>query len=167
MAARAPRREPVSETVQKYLRKSISLSDIMGRLLRGWMSALIGAVLGIAAGIYVVWVTPPSYTVTITLLPLDAGSADLSGGGGFGLSVLNSILGSSGPVPKFTRFVASLYSTGLAAAMDRKYDIRLSCVQLRCARPGNGRKSAGFYAWITHTVAGHRPSALIPTARAT
>src|SRR5581483_10696753 len=79
----APR--PVSGTVQKYLRGSISLSDILVRLFRGWYFALIGGLLGVLIGVLVIWATPPSYTVSITLLPLDAGSTDLSGGGGIGL----------------------------------------------------------------------------------
>ena len=37
---------PVSTTVEKYLRKSISMSDILSRVLRGWHFALSGAVLG-------------------------------------------------------------------------------------------------------------------------
>jgi hypothetical protein len=142
----------VSETVEKYLRKSISLSDIVKRLLRGWLFALIGSVIGIVAGIYVVWVTPPSYTVSVTLLPLDAGSADTTSNGGFGLQVLGSLLGSNGPVPKFTRFVASLYSTGLAASMDRKYDT--SCTIFNCDRKTRQwPKRTGIYAWISGTVA--------------
>ncbi len=51
---------PVSETVESYLRKSISLSDIFTRLFRGWFFALAGALLGVVIGIYVVWATPPS-----------------------------------------------------------------------------------------------------------
>ena len=144
--------QPVSETVEKYLKKSISLSDVVVRLMRGWLLALIGAVIGVAIGIYVVWITPPSYTVTVTLLPLDAGSADTSGGGGLGLQVLGSILGSNGPVPKFTRFVSSLYSTGLASAMDRKYDT--VCEVFHCdAKTRQWPKRSGFYAWVGSTVA--------------
>ena len=144
--------EPVSETVEKYLKKSFSLSDIVVRLMRGWLFALIGAVIGITIGIYVVWITPPSYTVTVTLLPLDAGSADTTSSGGLGLQVLGSLLGSNGPVPKFTRFVASLYSIGLASAMDHRYDT--VCEVFHCdAKTRQWPKRSGFYAWIGSTVA--------------
>ena len=75
--------------------------------------------------------------MTITLLPLDAGSADLSSGGGIGLDVLSGLLGTSGPVPKFTRFVASFNSTGLARAMDRRYDsVCTGLFNCNNARPG-------------------------------
>jgi hypothetical protein len=144
---------PVSETVEKYLRKSISLSDIMGRLLRGWHFALLGAVLGVVIGVYAIWTTPPSYTISLTLLPLEAGSADLTGGGGVGLSAIAGMLGSNGPIPKFTRFVASLSSVGVAEAMDKKYD-------MICRSSGNcnkkthvWRRNTGFYAWVARTIA--------------
>lgn len=146
----APR--PVSQTVGNYLRKSISLSEILGRLFRGWFFALIGALLGVLIGIFTIWTTPPSYTVTITLLPLDAGSADIAGGGGVGLNVLAGLLGSSGPVPKFTRFVASLYSTGLASAMDRRYDA--VCTAFNCnKKTRQWSRNEGFYASINRIVA--------------
>ena len=155
--------QPVSKTVQSYLRKSISLSDILGRLFRGWFFSLIGALLGVVIGVLVVWITPPSYTVTVTLLPLDAGSADLTGGGGTGFDVLAGLLGASGPVPKFTRFVASLYSTGLATAMDRRYDA--VCTAFSCNRKTRQwPKRAGFYAWVDRAVTGiaHLPDPDMP-----
>ena len=143
---------PVSETVAKYLHRSISLSDILRRLFHGWFFALIGGLLGVALGVLVIWSTPPSYTVTITLLPLDAGSADLSSGGGIGLDVLSGLLGSSGPVPKFTRFVASFNSTGLARALDRRYDS--VCIVFSCNRKTREWPiNRGFYSQISRTVA--------------
>jgi hypothetical protein len=147
---------PVSDAVAKYLRKSISLSDILRRLFRGWFFALLGGFLGILVGVYVIWITPPSYSVSVTLLPLDAGSADLTGGGG--LSVLTDLLGSSGPVPKFTRFVASFNSTRLAAAMDRRYDA--VCETFNCDKKTRRYpQNKGFYAWIgrTATAIAHMP----------
>ena len=113
---------PIPEAVRKFLGHSISLADILRRLLKGWLFAMLGALLGAIMGIYLIWTTPPIYTVQVTLLPLEAGQSDLSGGGGVGISVLTSILGSSGPVSKFTRFVASFYSTGMAKYMDKRYD---------------------------------------------
>jgi hypothetical protein len=143
--------QPVSQTVKTYLRKSISLSDIISRLLRGWSFSLVGALVGALIGVFVIWITPPSYTVTVTLLPLDAGSADLTGGGGVGFDVLAGLLGSNGPVPKFTRFVASLYSTGVATAMDRRYDA--ICTAFNCNRKTRvWPKASGLYVWVNRTV---------------
>jgi hypothetical protein len=145
----APR--PVSKTVDAYLRKSISLSDILKRLVRGWFLALVGTVIGVLAGVYTVWITPPTYTVTLTLLPLDSGSAEVSGNGGVGLQVLAGLLGNSGPVPKFTRFVASFYSTRLAAELDRKYDA--VCDAFQCDKKTHSwPKHGGFYAWVIRAV---------------
>src|ERR1051326_434602 len=94
---------PVSETVQKYLRQSISLADVLRKVAEGWVMITAGALLGVVMGLYVVWATPASYTVTVLLRPLEEGSADLTGGGGgTGLAALAGLLGTSGPVPKFT-----------------------------------------------------------------
>jgi hypothetical protein len=147
----APR--PVSQTVEKYLRKSISLSDILGRLLRSWHMTFLGAVLGAVVGVYAIWTTPPSYTISLTLLPLESGSADMSGGGGSGLGAIAGMLGSNGPIPKFTRFVASLYSVGVAQAMDKKYDM-VCRTYGSCDKATHVlRKSTGFYPWVARTVA--------------
>src|SRR6185437_5879165 len=147
----APR--PISATVQNYLRKSVSVSDITGRLVHGWIFALIGTLIGAALGAYVVWSTPASYSVQVTLMPLEAGSADISGGGGAsGLEIISSLLGSNGAVPKFTRFIASLYTTKLAQEMDEKYDTL--CDAFHCDKKTRKYpKGVGFYADVKRTIA--------------
>ncbi len=143
---------PVSETIQTYLRKSISIADILKRLSRGWSLAMAGALMGVVVGLYLVWITPPSYTVTLTLLPLEQGSADINGGGGTGLAALAGLLGTSGPVPKFTRFAASFYSTGLARLLDRRYD--MICITFGCdPKTRQWPKHTGFDGWMVHTFA--------------
>lgn len=145
----APR--PVSHAVGNYLRKSISISDMLRRLLRGWYFALIGALIGVAIGIFVIWITPPSYTVTVKLMPLDGSSADIGGGGGIGLDILSGLLGSSGSVPKFTRFVASFNTIGLATRLDSRYDA--ICTVFNCnKKTRQWPRYEGFYAWINRAV---------------
>ena len=149
----SPVPQPVSETVNKYLRKSISLSDVLGRLLRGWHFALVGALLGSVLGVCAVWITPPSYSITLTLLPLEGGTADLGGGGATGLGALGGLLGISGPSPKFTRFVVSLYSVGVAHAMDKKYNMLCRTFNTCASKDKPPQKSPGFYPWINRTIA--------------
>lgn len=136
---------PIPETVRRFLGRSISVSDILRRLLKGWIFAILGAAIGAGMGIYLIWVTPPMYTVQVTMLPLEAGTTDLTGGGGTGLSILSSLLGSSGPISKFTRFVASIYTTGMASYMDKRFDT--VCWIYHCdPKTRQYQKSTGFYA---------------------
>jgi hypothetical protein len=137
---------PISETVQKYLRQSISLADVLKRIAQGWTMAAAGAALGVVVGLYVVWITPPTYTVTVTLRPLEDGSADLTGGGGTGLAALAGLLGSSGPVPKFTRFVAAFYTTSFAEYFDKRFDV--ICQPPSCdPKTRQWRPKTGLVAW--------------------
>jgi len=123
--------EPASAVIAKFLRRSFSIADAVKGALRGWQFGLIGMVLGAVFGIYSIWVTPPTYTVSIGLLPTD-GSGDVSVGESTGaLSALAGLIGmGGGPVPKFTRFVASLNATSVAKIMDQKYD--MVCITFRC-----------------------------------
>jgi hypothetical protein len=117
--------EPASAVIGRFLRRSFSIADAVKGALRGWQFGLIGMVLGAVLGIYSIWVTPPTYTVSIGLLPTD-GSGDVSVGDSSGgaLSALAGLVGmGGGPVPKFTRFVASLNATSVAKIMDQKYDM--------------------------------------------
>jgi hypothetical protein len=116
--------EPASAVIGRFLRRSFSISDIARRAVRGWLFGLIGLVLGLVFGVYSIWATPLSYTVTIGLLPVDS-SGDVSiGDSGGALSALAGLVGmGGGPVPKFTRFVSSLYATNVATIMDKKYDM--------------------------------------------
>jgi hypothetical protein len=117
--------EPASAVIARFLRRSFSIADIAKRAVRGWLFGLIGLVLGLVFGIYSIWVTPPTYTVTIGVLPVDStGDVSIGSESGGALSALAGLVGmSGGPVPKFTRFVSSLYATNVATIMDKKYDM--------------------------------------------
>ncbi len=108
--------EPVSAVIAKFLRRSFSVADVFRRAMRGWLFGIIGLAFGLIFGVYTAWTTPPSYTVTIGLLPTDSGGGDILSGDSAGgaLGALAGLIGISGqPVPKFTRFVASLYASGV------------------------------------------------------
>jgi hypothetical protein len=142
--------EPVSAVVARFLRKSFSIADVIKRAMRGWLSGLIGLVLGLVFGIFSVWMTPPTYNVSIGLLPTDsANDIDVSGGGGT-LSALAGLIGmGGGPVPKFNRFVASLHSTSVAKIMDQKYDMICRTYEGACDRKTRKwKRQTGFEAWM-------------------
>ena len=152
--------EPASAVIAGFLRRSFSIAEVLKGALRGWLFGVIGLVLGATFGIYSIWATPPSYTVSIGLLPTE-GSGDVSVGdnGGGALSALAGLVGmGGGPVPKFTRFVASLNSTSVAKIMDQKYD--MVCRTFACdPKTHVWRKSTGFVADFDRVLAqiGHLP----------
>lgn len=139
--------EPVSAVMARFLRKSFSVADIVKRALRGWLFGLIGLVLGIVFGIFSIWATPPTYTVSIGLLPVDStNDVSIGGGGGETLNALAGLIGmSGGPVPKFTRFVASLHSTGVARIMEQQYDMVCRTYEGDCNRKTRQWKRHGGF----------------------
>jgi hypothetical protein len=147
---------PASDVIAKFLRGSFSVADVIRRAMHGWLFGLIGLALGLAFGVHSVWATPVTYSVSIGLLPTDS-AGDISVGdsaGGGTLGALAGLLGmGGGPVPKFTRFVASLNATRVAKIMDQKYD--MVCLTFRDCDPKNHtwRKHAGFDAWVQKTIA--------------
>lgn len=152
--------EPASAVIARFLRRSFSVADVVKGALRGWLYGVIGLVLGATFGVYSIWTTAPSYSVSIGLLPTE-GSGDVSVGDNSGgaLSALAGLVGmGGGPVPKFTRFVASLNATGVAKIMDQKYD--MVCRTFSCdPKTHVWRKNTGFGAGLDRVIAqiGHLP----------
>jgi hypothetical protein len=147
---------PASAVLAKFLRRSFSVADILKRGLRGWLFGLIGLVAGFFFGIYSIWTTPPTYSVSIGLLPTDS-DAGLSIGdsGGGGLAALAGLVGmGGGPIPKFTRFVSALNTTSVAKIMDKKYDMICRTFAGDCdVKTHTWRKHTGFAAWQRRTLA--------------
>jgi len=144
--------EPASAVIASFLNRSFSIADTLKGALRGWLFGLIGLVLGAIFGIYSVWATPPTYTVSIGLLPTE-GSGDVSVGDGGALSTLAGLVGmGGGSVPKFTRFVASLNATAVAKIMDQKYD--MVCLTFHCdQKTHTWPKSTGWRAGFGRVMA--------------
>ncbi len=155
--------EPVSAVIAKFLRRSFSMADLFKRAIRGWLFGTIGLAMGLVFAVYTIWTTPPSYSVTIGLLPTDSGGGDILSGDSSGgaLGALAGLIGISGqPVPKFTRFVASLYASGVAKMMDRDHDMVCRTFGGDCdLKTHSWRKHTGFDAWVARLVArlGHLP----------
>lgn len=143
--------EPVSAVVANFLSRSFSVATVLRRAARGWLFGLVGLVVGFAFGVYTIWVTPPTYSVSIGLLPTDAaGDISAVADGGGALGALAGLIGvGGGPVPKFTRFVASLYATGVAEIMDRDHDMVCRTFSGDCdITTHTWRKHTGFDAWV-------------------
>ena len=120
--------EPASAVIASFLRRSFSVGDVVKGALRGWLYGLIGVVLGATFGVYSIWTTPPSYTVSIGLLPTGKAAAMFLSDDKAAACALSALAGLDRHERRpgaemFTRFVASLNATGVAKIMDQKYDM--------------------------------------------
>jgi hypothetical protein len=113
-------RSPTS-AIAEYLRRSISISKIIGRI---WSGRLIIIAVTSASLVYGAWkihAAGPTFTATMSISPAES---DIGGGGGGGASGILAGLtgGNSGmSVSKFTQFLASLSSVEVAKILDAKY----------------------------------------------
>ena len=144
---------PSANVIRRYLSNSISIADIFERALKSWAYGLAGLILGSLAGIYVIWTTPPNYTVSIGLLPMESSGSDLNESGG-ALGALAGLTGlNSGPVPKYTRFMAALNATGVAEIMNRDHDMICRTFSDCDVKTHKWRKHTGFRAWLGRQLA--------------
>jgi hypothetical protein len=114
-------RSPTAALVA-YLRGSIS---ILYLIRMAWAGRLLIAAIttaGLLYGVYTVYRNGPHYTAAMRISPAESDTS-LGGGGASGL--LAGLTGGSGTValPKFTQFMLSKSSTGVARDLDRKYDL--------------------------------------------
>ena len=153
----APR--PISKVIGAYLSGSISLADIFERVLRGWLLIVVGVILGLLWGTYNVWISRPSFTATLSLLPADTGGTGGIGGEGTTLDLIAGIAGyGSGSIPKFARFAAALSTPGVARILDQRYNMVCVAFEGQCDiktkkwRPRTGQDAwiAGFLARLAH-----------------
>jgi hypothetical protein len=150
-------REPLvppsaSNVIKQYLQRSFSIVDLFKRASRGWLLGVLGLFLGLLVGVYSVWTTPPRYSVSLGLLPTESAGSDIGDSGALG--ALAGLVGiNSGPVPKFTRFISSFYTTGVAQLMDRKFDLICQTFGNCDRRTHSWIKSEGFDAWWNRKIA--------------
>lgn len=113
--------------LREFLKRSISLADLLREILSGWWIVAAALVLGLMYGVYQAHRAGPLFTASISVMPAPT---DTEAGGG-GSSMLASLAGSegSGQVPKFAQFLVALGSVGVAERLDRQYD--MVCVVYR------------------------------------
>lgn len=111
-----------SSLIADYLRKSISISYLLGLVLAGRVIVIVGAVMGLLYGIYTVHSAGPRYQATIRVSPAESDTSvgNLASAGGFfaGLAGASSVA-----VPKFTLFLSAIGSVGVAQELIRDHDM--------------------------------------------
>jgi hypothetical protein len=121
-----------TSVVADYLRRSISLSYLLGLVFSGYLIVIAATVLGLLLGIYAVYKDGPSYTATMRISPApgDTGMGEIASAGG----LLAGLTGGGGAtqVPKFIQFTYALDSLEVARILDKKYDLLCRVYRGQC-----------------------------------
>jgi uncharacterized protein involved in exopolysaccharide biosynthesis len=109
--------------IADYLRRSISISYLLGLAWTGRLFIITTTLAGMLCAAYTVHAHGPSFTATMEISPADTENSlgDLGGTGG----LLAGLTGSSSTValPKFTQFLIAKGSVEVSRDLDRKYDL--------------------------------------------
>jgi hypothetical protein len=116
--------QPPSAVIADYLRKSISISYLMGLIWSGRGIVVIATVIGLLFGVYTVYHAGPSYMATIRVQPA-ASDTSLGSTSGTGGGLLASLTGGGGAaqVPKFIQFTYAMSSLEVSRTLIQKYDL--------------------------------------------
>jgi hypothetical protein len=115
-----------------YLRRSISVSYLVGLVWAGRILIVATTLAGLLYGIYTVYRNGPSYIATIRISPAES---DNSFGSATGTGSLLAGLtggGAGAALPKFTQFALARASVGVAQDLDRKYDMLCRIFASQC-----------------------------------
>jgi len=114
-----------SAAIADYLRRSVSVSDLLGQIWSGRLIVAAAAVAGLVFGAFYVHQTGPSYTASMRVAPPEGDSMPNiggSGGGGGTAGLLADLTGGTATqVPKFTQFLVAMGSEGVARQLEQKY----------------------------------------------
>src|SRR5690349_17934002 len=104
-------RAPAS-LIADYLRRSISLSYLLGQAWTGRWFIIATTVVGLLYGVYMVHHNGPRYTAMMRISPAETDNSLGEGGGAS--SLLAGLTGAGGTValPKFTQFMFAKNSVG-------------------------------------------------------
>src|SRR5258708_318670 len=113
-----------SAVIADYLRGSISLSYLLNQAWTGRLFIIATTLAGLLYGAYTVHANGPHFTATIKISPAESDNSvgDIGGGAG---GLLAGLTGSTGTValPKFTQFLITKGSIGVAQNLDKNYDM--------------------------------------------
>jgi len=151
-----PRTRESSVVIADYLKRSISLSEIMDQLWSGRTIIALSFVVGIAFGIYSAWTKGPNFVAEMKLLPAESSSVEGGNSNASGaLGLIAGLTGTNlGSVPKFTQFLSALHSTSVAEILDKKYAMSCRVFAGNCDQKTlQWRKRTGMRAWFNGVMA--------------
>ncbi|HWU56043.1 MAG TPA: hypothetical protein VN175_11125 [Rhizomicrobium sp.] len=150
-----PHSRDSSVIIADYLKRSISISEIMEQLWNGRLILAVCFVLGLLYGTYAASADGPHFASEVNLLPADSNSVEGSSGGSGALGLIAGLTGANiGSVPKFTQFLSALHSTGVAEILDKKYGMSCRVFAGDCDQTTHQwRKRSGWRAWLNGATA--------------
>jgi Chain length determinant protein len=154
-----PSRTPAN-VLADYLRRSISISELLSRAWSGRLIVVLVTAVFFALGCWYVYSAGPKYLATMWITPSET---DTGGGGGGTSGLLAQFTDGSGAmaVPKFTQFLSAIPSTGVAKELDEKYGMVCWVYRGNCNQTTHQwRQESGIDAWIAGITAqlGHLPN---------
>jgi hypothetical protein len=141
--------------IADYLRWSVSLSYLLGQAWTGRLLIISTTLIGLLCGVYMVHANGPHFTATMLISPADSDNS-LGGNTGGGGGLLAGLSGNIGAValPKFTQFVLTKGSVGVAQDLDRKYGFLCRIYSSECNQVTHQwRERAGIKAWFNGILA--------------
>lgn len=144
-----------SGVIGDYLRRSVSISDLVSRVWSGRLIVAAAALLGLLYGVYSVHATGPLYLATVQLSPAESdNNVGTLGSSGGASGLLAGLTGGAVTVPKMTQFLASIGSVGVAQSLDRKYDLLCEIYKGKCDPiTHQWKKSTGVKEWFNGMLA--------------
>jgi hypothetical protein len=140
-----------TDVIADYIRRSISLSYLLGLVLSGYLIVIAATLMGLLWGIYTVHREGPSYTATMRISPAPGDMGDMSAAGGL-LAGLTGGATSATQVPKFIQFTYALDSVEVARILDQKYDLLCRVYRGECDPVTHQWKDRhGLVAWLGST----------------
>jgi len=150
-----PHSRDSSVIITDYLKRSVSVSEIMQQLWRGRLIIILCFALGLAYGIYSAWSQGPHFAAEMSLLPAESNSVEGGSNANGALGLIAGLTGTNiGSVPKFTQFLSALHSTGVAKILDKKYAMTCRVFAGNCdLKTHEWRRREGFRAWLNGVLA--------------
>lgn len=117
-----------SSVIGDYLKRSISVSYLLDRMWTGRLIIVVATLAGLLYGMYYAYTNGPLYSATMFISPADSDTiGDISGasGGGGAAGLLAGLTGTTNTMalPKFTQFISSMGSVGVARELIKRHDL--------------------------------------------
>jgi hypothetical protein len=116
-----------SSAIADYLRRSVSVSYLVNRMWTGRLIIIAATLAGLLYGMYSAHSSGPLYSASMAISPAESdaiGDIGSSGGGG-AAGLLAGLTGTTNTMalPKFTQFISSMGSVGVARELIKRHDL--------------------------------------------
>lgn len=116
---------PPASAIADYLRRSISISYLLGMVWSGRLLVLAATLAGLLYGTYQVYADGPRYTARVSIAPADSDSTAGGIGGSGAAGLVAGLTGTKNTLalPIFTQFISSISSVGVAKELSRRHNL--------------------------------------------